>query len=167
MQVFEVFVVLLNRKRCRIIYADYVLCNIARKTLIAEKQTNEKTNYGPMKRLKLDFVCKHCVELKSSTNFGSSRTDPRPTLGQTEQLYIHFSLPFCYNILDMGQSEQTRDWVWARRNRPKIGYGPDETDRCLGIDQTEHTQFKYGPDRTDPISVWARRSGATENLSRL
>ena len=53
------------------------------------------------------------------------------------------------------------------QNRPKPEYGPDETDRCLGIGQTKHTQFRYGPDRTDPISVWARRSGATENLSRL
>ena len=51
MQVFEVFVVFLNRKRCRIIYADYVICNIAGKTLMAEKQTHEKTNDGPMKRL--------------------------------------------------------------------------------------------------------------------
>ena len=51
MQVFEVFVVLLNCKRCRIIYADYVICNIARKTLMAEKQTYEKTNDVPMKRL--------------------------------------------------------------------------------------------------------------------
>ena len=54
MQVFEVFFVLLNRKRCMIIYADYVICNIARKTLMAEKQTYEKTNDGPMKRLMMD-----------------------------------------------------------------------------------------------------------------
>ena len=96
----------------------------------------------------------------------------------------------------MGQTKQTEDWIWARANRPatgygpdetdrrldmdqtkqtdvwvlarpKIGYGPDETDQCLGIGQTEHTQFRYGPDRTDPFSVWAGRSGATENLSRL
>ena len=53
MQVFEVFLVLLNRKRCMITYA-YVICNIARKTLIAEKQTYEKTNDGPMKRLMID-----------------------------------------------------------------------------------------------------------------
>ena len=51
MQFFEVIVVLLNRKRCKIIYADYVICNIAGKTLMAEKQTYEKTNDGPMKRL--------------------------------------------------------------------------------------------------------------------
>ena len=37
-----------------IIYADYVICNIARKTLMAEKQTYEKTNDGPMKRLMMD-----------------------------------------------------------------------------------------------------------------
>ena len=54
MQVFEVFIVLLNRKRRMITYADYVICNIARKTLMAEKQTYEKTNDGPMKRLMMD-----------------------------------------------------------------------------------------------------------------
>ena len=48
MQVFEVFMVLLNRKRCMITYADYVICNIA------IKQTYEKTNDGPMKRLMMD-----------------------------------------------------------------------------------------------------------------
>ena len=74
MQVFEVFVVLLNRKRCRIMYADYVICNFAHKLLMAKNQTYEKTNDGPMKRLSLDFVCEHCVELKSSTNFGSSQS---------------------------------------------------------------------------------------------
>ena len=58
----------------------------------------------------------------------------------------------------VGQSEQTRDWVWTRRNRPKIGYGPDERDRCFGIGQTEQTEdwvwtrrnrpmFGYWPDR--------------------
>ena len=51
MQFFEVIVVLLNRKRCKIIYADYFIINIAGKTLMAEKQTYEKTNDGPMKRL--------------------------------------------------------------------------------------------------------------------
>ena len=71
MQVFEVFEVLLNQKRYRVIYADYVICNVAHKLLMAETQTYEKINDGPMKRLLLDFVCEHCVELKSSTNFGS------------------------------------------------------------------------------------------------
>ena len=46
--------VLLNLKRCMITYADYAICNIARQTLMAEKQTYEKTNDGPMKRLMMD-----------------------------------------------------------------------------------------------------------------
>ena len=53
MQVFEVFMVLLNRKKRMITYADYVICNIARKTLMAEKH-GRMTNDGPMKRLMMD-----------------------------------------------------------------------------------------------------------------
>ena len=51
MQVFGGFVVLFDRKRWRSIHADYVICNIQRKMLMAKKQTQEKTNDGPMKRL--------------------------------------------------------------------------------------------------------------------
>ena len=36
---FEGFVVLLNRKSWRSIHADYIVCNIARKMLMAKKQT--------------------------------------------------------------------------------------------------------------------------------
>ena len=63
----------------------------------------------------------------------------------------------------MDQTKQTEYWIWARRNRPKIGYGPDETDRRLdkqtdvwvlarpnipnsGMGQTEQTQSRYGPE---------------------
>ena len=74
---------------------------------------------------------------------GPERTDPR---------------------LCMGQTKQTEDWIWIRRNRPMFGYWPDrrlcmdqtkQTNVCLlarpnipnsGMDQTEQTQFRYGPD---------------------
>ena len=66
--------VLLNRKKRSSVHADYVMCTFARKILMAKKQTSGKTNDGPMKRLYLDFVCKHCVELKSSSNCKSSQS---------------------------------------------------------------------------------------------
>ena len=59
----------------------------------------------------------------------------------------------------MGHSEQTRDWVWARRNRPKIGYGPDDTDRCLGIGQTEQTEDWVWTRRNRPmLGYWTDRT---------
>ena len=64
--------VLLNRKICRSIHADYVINNIARTNLMAKNQTYEKTNGRPMKRLLFFSVCKHCVEPKSSTIIGSN-----------------------------------------------------------------------------------------------
>ena len=57
---------------------------------------------------------------------GSDRTDPRPTLGQTEKIQY------------MGQTEQTQGQHWARPNRPKTNTGPDQKDSVPG------------PDRTDP-----------------
>ena len=33
------------------LHADYVICNNARKILMVQKQTYEKTNDGPMKKL--------------------------------------------------------------------------------------------------------------------
>ena len=81
MQVFEVFMVLLNRKRCIVIYADYVICNTARKTLMEEKQTYEKTNDGPMKRLMMDPWKDF-----NSTLFANivSSLSPAQTLGQAK-----------------------------------------------------------------------------------
>ena len=86
----------------------------------------------------------------------------------------------------MDQTKQTEAWVWARRNRPKIGYGPERTDPRLGMGQTKQIKewiwtrrnrpmsgywpdrkwvwirwnrpmFGYWPDRTYPIQVWAAR----------
>ena len=51
MQFFEGFAVFLNRKKRKSIHADYVICNVALEILMAKKQTYEKTNDGPMKRL--------------------------------------------------------------------------------------------------------------------
>ena len=62
--------------------------------------------------------------------------------------------------LGMDQTKQTEAWVWARRNRPTIGYGPEQTDPRLGMGQTKQTEdskwtrrnrpmFGYWPDRTD------------------
>ena len=70
-----------------------------------------KTNTGP--------------DRKDSVH-GPVRTDPRPTLGQTEKTHY------------LGQIEQTQDQPWARPNRPKSNPGPDRKDPVPG------------PDRTDP-----------------
>ena len=50
-------------------------------------------------------------------NSGPDRTDYGPDLGpdQTDQKLI------------MGHTNQTKNWVWARLNRQKIGYWKDRT----------------------------------------
>ena len=65
--------VLLNRRRLRNVHANYVICKIVRKTLMAKRKIYENTNDGPLTRPQFEFVRIHCVELQSSQNLGSSQ----------------------------------------------------------------------------------------------
>ena len=84
--------------------------------------------------------------------------------------------------LGMGQTKQTEAWVWARRNRPTIGYGPERTDPRLGMGQTKQTEdwiwtgqnrpmFGYWPDRrlgmdqSKQTNVWVLTRPSIPNSS--
>ena len=42
--------------------------------------------------------------------------------------------------MGIGQTNQTKIWLFARQNRPKYGYLPDGTKRNMGVCQTEQTK---------------------------
>ena len=66
----------------------------------------------------------------------------------------------------MDQTKQTEAWVWARRNRPKIGFGPERTDPRLGMGQRKQIKEWTWTRRNRPMSgywpdrrwVWTRRN---------
>ena len=65
--------VLLNRKWCRIIYANYVICNVAHKSLMAKNQTYEKTNDGAMKSFNSTLFANIVSSLSPAQTLGRAK----------------------------------------------------------------------------------------------
>ena len=43
-------------------------------------------------------------------------------------------------FLDVGQTKQTKEWVWAIEKKLMTGFGPDRTDGLLGMGQAKQTK---------------------------